>query len=430
MPRNISLFIAFRLLFNARFYYPIFAVLQLDYGLTMAQFAILNTVWAVSIVLLEVPSGALADKLGRKPMVVIASVLMILEMALIAFVPLGNSSLVFWVWVLNRILSGAAEASASGADEALAYDSLPPGQQEKEWPQVLSRLMSFSSIAFAIAMLLGGALYDADFINRILGTDLAKETVIRFPVYLTLISALTTLPIALTMKEPEKVSEIIDTEAPAPSFWGDIWKIARWIIATPVVFALILAALVHDSLMRLFLTMNSEYYRIIDLPESSFGIIGASFAALGMIAPRIAKRLVERGRMVTNYLWVSLLTFIGLILVAQAWPHYGVLVVVFFSASFGLLNFFSSHYLNAQVDSRRRATVLSFKGLALNIGFGLTSLLYAILLKGLGGDFKASLAWLAPSFLVMLAFLVFYYLWKVRGQPGLTRKSPAPGAKH
>ncbi|MDB4294561.1 MFS transporter, partial [Akkermansiaceae bacterium] len=121
MPRNIPLFIVFRLLFNARFYYPIFAVLQLDYGLTMAQFAILNAVWAASIVLLEVPSGALADKLGRKPMVVIASVLMILEMGLIAFVPLGNASIVFWVWVLNRILSGAAEASASGADEALAY---------------------------------------------------------------------------------------------------------------------------------------------------------------------------------------------------------------------------------------------------------------------------------------------------------------------
>ena len=62
MPRNIPLFIAFRLLFNARFYYPVFAVIQLDYGLTMAQFAILNAVWAVSIVVLKVPSGALADR--------------------------------------------------------------------------------------------------------------------------------------------------------------------------------------------------------------------------------------------------------------------------------------------------------------------------------------------------------------------------------
>ena len=125
MTRNLPLFIAFRLLFNARFYYPVFAVIQLDYGLTMAQFAILNAVWAISIVVLEVPSGALADRIGRKRMVVGAAVLMALEMAVLAFIPFGNNSVVFWAWVVNRILSGAAEAAASGADEALAYDSIP-----------------------------------------------------------------------------------------------------------------------------------------------------------------------------------------------------------------------------------------------------------------------------------------------------------------
>ena len=411
MPRNISLFIAFRLLFNARFYYPVFAVIQLDYGLTMSQFAILNAVWAASTVLLEVPSGALADKLGRKPMVVIASVLMILEMTLIAFVPFGNATLVFWVWVINRILSGAAEASASGADEALAYDSLPEGRQEKEWPSVLSRLMTYKSFAFVIAMLLGGALYDADFLNGLLGTDLAKETVIRFPIYLTLVTALISLPIVLMMKEPDISSASNDDEPEEVSanFWMEIWKTGRWIIATPVVFALILAALVHDSLMRLFLTMNSEYYRLIELPESSFGVIGATLAALGVIFPRIAKGMVERGKMVQNYLWISGLALLGFFLVAQAWPYYGVLFVILFSASFGLLNFFSSHYINARVSSRRRATVLSFKGLALNVGFGLTSIFYALLLHGLGDDFRASLHWLAPAFLVMLAPLVIYY---------------------
>ena len=410
MPRNIPLFIAFRLLFNARFYYPIFAVLQLDYGLTMAQFAILNAIWAVSIVLLEVPSGALADKLGRRPMIIIAAVLMILEMSLIAFVPFGNANLIFWVWVLNRILSGAAEASASGADEALAYDSLPEGEQEGQWPKVLARLMTLSSCAFVVAMLIGGAVYDHSFLNNLLGTNFAKETAIRFPIYLTLISALIALPISLLMKEPVTQSEDLASD----SLWTSIHKTGGWIIGTPIVFALILAALVHDTLVRLFLTMNSEYYRLIDLPESSFGIIGASFAAMGILMPRLARRMVEKGRLATNYLWISVFTFLGLLGIAQAWQYYGVLVVVLFSASFGLLNFFSSHYLNAKVDSRQRATVLSFKGLALNIGFGMTSLLFAALLKGVDNDFKASLAWLAPSFLVMLLPLILFYWIKVR----------------
>ena len=54
---NVRLFLIFRVLFNARFYYPIFSILFLDFGLTLSQFAILNAVWAATIVLCEVPAG-------------------------------------------------------------------------------------------------------------------------------------------------------------------------------------------------------------------------------------------------------------------------------------------------------------------------------------------------------------------------------------
>ena len=36
----------------------------LDFGITVEEFALLNAVWAAAIVLLEVPSGALADLIG------------------------------------------------------------------------------------------------------------------------------------------------------------------------------------------------------------------------------------------------------------------------------------------------------------------------------------------------------------------------------
>ena len=55
LGRNIPLFIAFRVLFNARWYYPVLAVLFLDFGLSIEQYALLNVAWAVAIVGLEVP---------------------------------------------------------------------------------------------------------------------------------------------------------------------------------------------------------------------------------------------------------------------------------------------------------------------------------------------------------------------------------------
>jgi hypothetical protein len=251
---------------------------------------------------------------------------------------------------------------------------------------------------------------------------LSKQTVIRFPIFLTLMSAVAALVVACRMTEAPQETEC-GGEA---SVWGNVLGAGLWILRTPVVLALILAALVNDSVVRLFLTMNSEYYRVIGIPDAAFGLIGAGFAGIGIMVPKIATRLVERNRPAPNYLLVSVLTLLGLVGVAMAWPIYGVLVVVVFSFSFGFLNFFTSHYLNAEVDSARRATVLSFKGLALNLGFGTISLLYAGLLSGLRSRgelpvskasdpaFPASLPWLPVAFAAMFLPLLAYYWLKVR----------------
>jgi len=157
--RNVRLFIAFRVFFNCRFYYPVFTILFLDYGLTLEQFALLNAAWAATIVLLEVPSGALADTVGRRNLLVFTGILMVIEMMLLCFAPRGNAQLLFPIFLVNRILSGAAEASASGADEAIAYDSLQPEGDIRDWPRGLEKQMWARSSPCIIAMSLGAAGY-------------------------------------------------------------------------------------------------------------------------------------------------------------------------------------------------------------------------------------------------------------------------------
>ena len=293
--------------------------------------------------------------------------------------------------------------------------------------------MRLSSVAFIVAMLTGAAVYDPELVNRALawlGSDwtVEKETVIRFPVYLTLATALCAVVVTTLMKEPP-----LETECGGESsMWSGILAAGGWIVKTPLVAGVILTALVHDSVARVFLTTASEYYRLIGIPVVWFGVIGAGFAALGIFTPKLAEWLVAHRTMRTNYLFVSLLIFIGLIGISLAIPHWGVAVVVFFSAGFGLLNFFTSHYLNAQVDSRRRATVLSFKGLALNLGFGAISLVYGGILRFIkDGDtssaaadpaFRESLYWLPGIFLALYAGLFLYY--RLRVSPAMARDRP------
>ena len=194
MNKNNKLFILFRVLFNCRFYYPIYLVMFLDFGLTISEFATLNLVWAISIILLEVPSGALADQLGRKKLVVISAILMVAEIGILLITPVG-SGIVFWMFFINRILSGAAEAAASGADEALAYDSIPIKSRENTWKRTMKNVMIMVSVGFVISSIIGALVYSEEFINGLvsmIGLDItfSKEQTLKFPLFLNFITVI------------------------------------------------------------------------------------------------------------------------------------------------------------------------------------------------------------------------------------------------
>jgi len=416
VARNIPLFIAFRVLFNARWYYPVLGVLFLDLGLTLAQYALLNVAWAVSIVCLEVPSGALADQVGRRRMVVLAAGLMVLEMALFAFAPSGSAWL-FPLLVLNRLLSGAAEACASGADESLAYDSLRDEGRAAEWPAVLARLMRWQAAGFFFTMMLGAALYDPELVRTAAGTlgltvAVAAEMTLRWPLYFTLGNGLLALGVAVMMREPAAAH--VPGTASVGNTLRQTWAAGRWILTTPAALFVILAGLCIDSVIRLFLTLGSNYYRLIALPEASFGLIGSAFAVLGFFTPRLAQTMVARQSMTTNLSLTAALTLTGLIVAAMVWPLWGVLAVIPLGVAMAMLQFFLSHYLNSYVtDSSQRATVLSFKGLSFNLAYGAIGLLFAGFTRARAeagsqeAIFTEALRWLPVFFAVLVGALVW-----------------------
>lgn len=424
--RNVPLFIAFRVLFNARWYYPVMAVLFLDLGLSVEQYALLNVAWAAAIVGLEVPSGAMADYLGRRKMVIFASVLMVIEMAVFAFAPRGNPTLLFTLFFINRLLSGAAEASASGADEALAYDSLAAGGREKEWPQVLDRVMRWQSVAFFIAMMVGAAVYDEGFLQRIFQTvglpwQITKDTAMRLPILLTLGNAVIVLVVAFSMREPPATSH---ENEPATGPWKATLAAGKWIWMTPLAFLIILCGLCFDSIVRLFLTFEAGYFRAIDLPTASFGIIGAAFSLLGFVVPMMARRMVVKWSMSANFTILAVAVFGGLLGAGFVTPWYGLIWLVPLGMAMSFVQFFVSYYLNELVtDSRRRATILSFRGLAFNLGYGAVGLMFAGLTHQLGKHsgsaspdeiFARSLGWLPWYFLATMVLLAGFFALRKR----------------
>jgi len=434
---NIRLFIAFKVLFNSRFYYPVFTILFLDFGLTVAQFSVLNAVWAATIVLAEVPSGALADIIGRKRLLVFATFIMIIEIGIISFIPKTDPLVIFIVFLVNRVLSGLAEAAASGADEAIAYDSLAAKGDPNQWGRVLEVLMRFQSIGFIVAMSVGAAIYDPVLLGKIcrffgLAVTFSQETTMRFPLYLTFILAVFAFITTLRMKEPDSGSSSsgFETKQVSQAF-GLTLKAGLWILKTPFALSVILFGMLFDGIIRMVITLSSQYYRMIELPESVFGVIGSLVAMLGLVIPKMAKKIAENNSPSHALRITVFLTVTGLTAMSFFRPYTGVIpALITFSAMY-FTGFFVSFYINQVTSSDQRATVLSFKGLSYNISYGGLGILYALLLKskkqGIHSEhvenavFMDTFSWFPITFIACFFALLMIYYFRLK-KPSSSRQ--------
>ncbi len=415
MPEDVSknpkLFILFRIFFNCRFYYPIYAILFLDFGLSAEQFAWLNVAWAASIVLLEVPSGALADQVGRRSLVIFASILMLIEMGIMCAMPVvdrerfagdpeGLSAAVvilFSVFIFNRIISGAAEAAASGADEALAYDSLEKENRDDRWAKLTTKLMMWQSVGFIIVTLTGAFVYDPKMVNLVTGWFGGNGTftqidTVKFPIYLTFCMAIATLITAVKMREPASMR--VRSDLP-------IWKSIResfkrtfiaggWILRTPVALMLILVGLFYDSIIRLYYTVGSIWLEVIGYEPAYFGIISVVGSFMGILAAVLGERLIKNHSPNFNFRLLAVLVFVGILSLAFPIQYWSVAFLPTLWIAMRFLHFFLSNYLNRVTTSENRATILSFKGLTMNLSYGIVTL-------GFGMQTKVLLNRLGPE---------------------------------
>jgi hypothetical protein len=242
--------------------------------------------------------------------------------------------------------------------------------------------------------------------------------------------ALLTLWTALQMREVvnDDDSECLEGESCVKSMANAFkltLKAGLWILKTPWAWVLIVVGLIFDHVIRMMVTLTSQYFRLIDLPEASFGLIGSGLAVLGLFIPRVALKLVERHSPKFNLGIVTGMTLLGLAGMVFFIPLFGLIPVVLISSVMYMQGLFLSHYLNQITDSQHRATVLSFKGLSFNLAYGLFGLFYAFLLKILRSQalnsnptlwgqalenkvFINSVAWIPWYFILMLLPAVIF----------------------
>ena len=123
-------------------------------GLDLLQVGFVFGAYTLTIVLLEVPTGGLADTVGRKRVTLIAIGVTVAAQLMLV------SAFSFPQFLAFAVLGGAGRALISGAPEAWFVDGLKAANDDIDIQPHLAQAEVFSTISLALATLLGGFLPD------------------------------------------------------------------------------------------------------------------------------------------------------------------------------------------------------------------------------------------------------------------------------
>jgi MFS family permease len=365
--------------------------------LSFTQIFLLQSWFMLMNFLLEVPTGAVADRFGRKASIAAGCFLMAAASLVYGSVPM------LAVFVLGEAVFAVALTLVSGADEALVYDSLKALGREGEATRVVSRLE-----AAKLTGIFGGAL---------LGSLVASRLGVRAPMLLQAIPMALSGVIALRLVEPPR------NAIAAPQGGGYLRLLSGGLEHfrhEPELRSLTVDQVANVSVAWLVLWLYQPQLMRVGVPLAAFGAVHAAMG-LGQVLLLARLATVERAvggsvRLVRLTAFAPPVAMLALAVTTNAGVSIP-LIVLAATAGMGRPPLFSAA-LNSRIPSEKRATVLSAVSASRTLAIGL---LYPVV----GATLDRSL----PATLVLVGVLgLAAALYAAAPAPVLAPLAPAPAA--
>jgi MFS family permease len=336
MEKNIMLYKWFIVFIEPLFWGPtIIYYLQNAAKMSINQILTMEAVIMISAGLLEIPSGALADIIGRKKTMFIGSISMLASVTVLAFV---NSP--FEVWIGNTLWM-IAYCMKSGADSAFLYDSLKKLNREKDYKKIEGIAQSNKYLALGFCALSIG------FLSKIN---------LRIPFFLAIPGVSFSCIIALLFKEPiqeEKYKIRKQFKIMKESLiYVYKQKALMWTIG--------FAALILISSKMWFFTFN-PYFELVKLDIFYWGIIFFFLNIVSWFFSRNAHAVGSKINKQTCVILMPLLIGIPMLLMSFFVSQTMISVIPLQAAVRGFTTPFIGELLNRYSDTRKRATIISIK---------------------------------------------------------------------
>lgn len=349
---NIYLMYAYWFFHNLIFAYVIERLYWASKGMTNQQVVYTEIIYAAVVLLLEVPTGSLADRWSKRKLMTINALLSLSEFIILIYA--SN----FWHFALAVFMAGIGKALSSGTSNALVYDSLKMLKKEQSFEKVSGRITFFDYSACMLAALIGSyAAYKANYVSTY---------------WMSLISLIICCLVTLFLAEPAVLSEEEKTNSHAQGIkdafnflksHGSIRFVLLFGIATSAVLIYI------DEFWQIYLNE-------IKIPVFLFGLVSSARMISASISGIYAYKLKNRFSYKQLFNFLIIIFILSILAASYIKSYLGLIPLTLCFIAFGVVEPLTLGYLHHRTESNIRATVESFQSLVLRFATIICGLLF------------------------------------------------------
>ncbi len=326
-------------------YMPIVVPFYEDNGLSMKDIMVLQAIYSIAIVVLEIPSGYLADVIGRRKTLIIGAIFGTIGFATYSF------SFGFVGFLIAEIILGIGQSCISGADSAMLYDSLLERGEEKKYTRFEGRITSLGNIAEAMAGILGGLL---------------AAITLRVPYFAQSFVAFIALPAAISLVEPVRKIPLIKAGV------MEIVHIARFalFIDKPLRRNILFSAITGTATLTMA-WFAQPFFEYTNFDIIWFGLLWTSLNLTVAITSYTAYRIEQKLGQTRTILIIALMIPLGYLALSRFHSPSGLIILYIFYLIRGYATPVLKDYINRITASNIRATVLSVRNFVIRLLFAL-----------------------------------------------------------
>lgn len=350
---NIKLYKYYVILSNSLFIWPIIVVFLRSKNLSFTEIMLINSVASFLTLVLEIPTGVYADKMGKKRSIVIGNFFKLIAFSVFALT--DNFKLLLFF----SLFSALSESFISGADSALLYDYMKLANKLNEYDRTISSIHSLKFYFSAITAMSSSFLYD---INKYL------------PLYCSLIFLLAAFITSCFLKEVESIEELSKNVSDKNIknkfilYIQHIKESFKYVFNEREVLYTIFLYFIFTLFISNMNYLSQPYMKAIKIPIIYFGVIFFVFNIIAANSAKLSYIFKEKfGEKSLNIIMIQIAICFIALAVIHSW--YSLIVLMLGRIANGLIWPLLDSQLNNKIPSEQRATIISLKSFVISLSF-------------------------------------------------------------